>query len=125
MPLANTDIENFRYNGKAIAENDFSFLKNMNCLKVFDFPTNMFSTEQVAWIAANFPQLEGFALKAKFDCQLHDSSMNQVPGTIIVGKRKPSLIIRGNEKRIEKYVFSFEFLKEKYKGISYKVAFPD
>lgn len=125
MPLANTEIENFRYNGKGITENDFSFLENMSCLKVFDFPTNMFSTEQVAWIVANFPQIEGFALKAKCDCKLYDSSMNQVSGAIIVGKRKPSLIIRGNEKRIEKYILSFEALKEKYKGIPYKVAFPD
>lgn len=125
MPLGNTGIEKFKFYGKTIVENDFSFLATMNCLKVFDFPTNMLSTEQVAWIAANFPHIEGFALKAKQDCNLYDSSMNQVPGTIIVGKRKPSLIIQGNEKRIEKYVLSFESLKQKYKNIPYKIAFPD
>ena len=97
----------------------------MNCLKVFDFPTNMLSTEQVAWIAANFPHLEGYSLEAKRDCKLYDSSMNLVPGTIIVGKRKPSFIIRGNEKRIEKYMALFESLKQKYKSIPYKAAFPD
>lgn len=85
----------------------------------------MLSTEQVAWIVANFPNLEGFALKAKIDCELYDSSMNEVPGALIVGKRKPSLVIRGNEKRIEKYVYTFEALKQKYKGISYKSAFTD
>lgn len=125
MPLANTNIEKLMFYGKAIVENDFSFLATMNCLKVFDFPTNMLSTEQVAWIVANFPHIEGFALKAKQECDLYDSSMNIVPGTIIVGKRKPSLIIEGNEKRIEKYVLSFESLKQKYKNIPYKVAFPD
>ena len=125
MPLENTGIEKFQFYGKAIVENDFSFLGTMNCLKVFDFPTNMLSTEQVAWIAANFPHLEGYSLEAKRDCKLYDSSMNLVPGTIIVGKRKPSFIIRGNEKRIEKYMALFESLKQKYKSIPYKAAFPD
>ena len=125
MPLENTGIEKFVFCGKTIVENDFSFLATMNCLKVFDFPINMLSTEQVAWIAANFPHIEGYALGAKRDCELYDSSMNLVPGTIIVGKRKPSFIIRGNEKRIEKYMASFESLKQKYKNIPYKVAFPD
>lgn len=125
MPLENTGIEKFVFCGKTIVENDFSFLATMNCLKVFDFPINMLSTEQVAWIAANFPHIEGYALEAKRDCELYDSSMNLVPGTIIVGKRKPSFIIRGNEKRIEKYMASFESLKQKYKNIPYKVAFTD
>ena len=125
MPLENTGIEKFVFCGKTIVENDFSFLATMNCLKVFDFPINMLSTEQVAWIAANFPHIEGYALGAKRDCELYDSSMNLVPGTIIVGKRKPSFIIRGNEKRIEKYMASFESLKQIYKNIPYKVAFPD
>ncbi len=125
MPLENTGIEKFKFYGKTIVKNDFSFLATMNCLKVFDFPTNMLSTEQVAWITTNFPHIEGFALKAKHDCNLYDSSMNQVPGTIIVGKRKPSFIIQGNEKRIERYVLSFQSLKQKYKNVPYKVAFPD
>lgn len=125
MPLENTNIERLGFYGKTVVENDLSFLATMQCLKVFDFPTNIFSTEQVAWITANFPHIEGFALKAKRDCSLLDSSMHPVPGVIIIGKRKPSFIIQGNEKRIEKYVLSFETLKEKYKNTPYKTAFPD
>lgn len=123
MPLAHTRIEKLMFYGKSITENDYSFLADMPNLKEFDFPTNMLTTEQVAWIAANFPKLQGFALKAKRDCEMYDSSMKEVPGTLIVGKRKPSLIIQGNEKRIEKYIQSFESLKQKYKGVPYKTAF--
>ena len=94
-------------------------------LKQFDFATNMLTAEQEAWIVANFPNLDGFALKAKLDCDLYDSSMNKVSGTLIVGKRKPSMIIQGNEKRIQRYVENFELLKQKYKGIPYKQAFMD
>lgn len=123
MPLANTGIEKFMFYGKSIIENDYSFLADMPNLKQFNFPTNMLTTEQVAWIVANFPDLDGFSLKAKRDCDWHDSSMNKVPGTLIVGKRKPLMITQGNEKRIERYVENFELLKQKYKGIPYKQAF--
>jgi len=124
-PLANTNIEKLMFCGKAIADNDYSFLADMPGLKQFDFPTNMLTTEQVAWICANFPDLEGYALKANVSCTLFDSSMHRVPGVVIVGKRKPSLIIEGNEKRIEKYTQNFEKLKKKYFGIPYKSAFAD
>lgn len=124
-PLAHSSVEQLSFYGKAITENDYSFLTDMPNLKQFDFPTNMLSTEQVAWIVANFPNFDGFALKAKRDCELYDSSMNLVPGTLIVGKRKPSLIVQGNEEKIEKYVQNFELLKQKYKGVSYKSAFTD
>ena len=126
MPLANTKIEKFSFTGRAIEDNDLSFIESMTNFKVFDFSTNTFTTEQVAWIVANFPQVKGFALKAKQDCELFESNANlvNVPGTIIVGKRKPALIIKGNEAKIQKYVESFEKLKEKYKGMPYHVAFP-
>ena len=92
----------------------------------FDFATNVFTTEQVAWIAANCPLAEGYALKAKVDCMLIDSNEHlvNVPKSIIVGKRKPVLKVKGNEERIKKYVDSFEKIKKKYKGMPYKVAFP-
>lgn len=125
MPLAHTNIEKFMFCGKSIADNDYSFLADMPNLKQFDFPTNMLTTEQVAWIVANFPELEGFALNAKRDCTLMNSEYKDVPGVLIVGKRKPALIVEGNEKRIAKYEQNFEQLKKKYAGIPYKVAFAD
>lgn len=126
MPLSNSKIERLSFTGRAIGDNDFSFLETLPELKVFDFATNVFTTEQVAWIAANCPLAEGYALKAKVDCMLPDSNKHlvDVPKSIIVGKRKPVLKVNGNEEKIQKYVDSFEKLKKKYKGMSYKVAFP-
>ena len=121
LPLAGSGLERLSFTGKSIADNDFSFLADMPKLKEFDFPTNMLSTERVAWIAANFPDLKGYALRPTVDV----TSLEDVTETIIVGKRKPLLKRQGNEKRIEKYVRTFEALKRKYKGVSYKIAFPD
>lgn len=125
MPLSNSKIEKLTFSGRAISDNDFSFLETLPQLKVFDFATNVFTTEQVAWICANCPLAEGYALKAKVDCMLLDSNehMVNVPKSIIVGKRKPVLKVKGNEERIKKYVDSFEKLKKKYKGVPYKIAF--
>ncbi|MBQ8782575.1 MAG: hypothetical protein IJZ57_02240 [Clostridia bacterium] len=125
MPLAHTNIENFMFCGKSIIENDFSFLGGMPNIKQFDFPANMLTTEQVAWIVSNFPHLQGFALKPIIDSELYNSSMELVPAAGVVGKRKPTLIVEGNEKRIEKYVRNFEELKKKYVGVPYKTAFPE
>lgn len=125
MPLAHSSVENFAFMGKAIKDCDLSFLADMPHLKAFHFASNLYSTEQVAWIVANFPEVKGNSLMAKRDCELCDSDMNDVPGVIIVGKRKPALIVKGNEKRINKYVNDFEALKEKYRGVPYKEAFAE
>ena len=126
LPFANTKIAHLDFHGRAIKDNDLSFLESMPCLETFDFATNLFTTEQVAWIVANFPHVEGFALKAKHDCKLIESNEHpvNVPGTIIVGKRKPALIVKGNEAKIEKYVRRFEQLKDRYRGLTYREAFP-
>ena len=126
MPLENTKIERLSFTGRAIEDNDLSFLETLSKLQKFDFPLNMFTTEQVAWIVANYPHVEGYALKAKHDCMLLDSNENKVlvPHAMIVGKRKPALKVEGNEERIQKYLDSFEKLKNKYKGVPYKMAFP-
>lgn len=118
MPLAGTQIEHLRFSGKAIEDNDLSFLNDMKSLKSFDFATNLFTTEQVAWIVANFPQLEGFALRAKRDTTMFDweTKRDDIPAALIVGKRKPMLKVSGNEVKIQKYVANFEALVEKYKG---------
>lgn len=125
MPLSGMKIERLTFTGRAIADNDLSFVERLPHLKVFDFATNLFTTEQVAWIAANFPQLEGYALRPARDCMVFESNENlvDVPAVMIVGKKKPTLKIKGNEAKIEQYIQIFEALKRKYEGISYRNAF--
>lgn len=123
LPFSGTAVEKLSFSGRAIKDNDLSFLDKMPALREFDFPTNLYTTAQVAWIAANFPELEGFALGAKVDITAPGS--DEDPEVIIVGKGKPHLIVRGNEKRIGKYEAEFEALKERYRGVPYHTAFLD
>ncbi len=126
LPLADTKIEHLSFTGKKIADNNYSFLESMPELRSFDFPLNFLTTEQVAWIVSNYPHLKGYALCAKVDFELYKSNSDPqlVPGAIIVGKRKPSLKVEGNEQRIQKYIDHFEVLKAQYKGLKYYEAFP-
>ncbi len=124
MPLARTGVKRLCFSGKSVKDDDYSFLETMPNLKSFEFALDFLTTEQVAWMVANFPKLNGRSLRAKEDTDLYiDDSCNTVPGTFIVGKRKPSLVYKGNEAKIAKYVMAFENLKCKYKGLAYAEAF--
>jgi|LSQX01.1.fsa_nt_gb hypothetical protein len=117
--LAGTKIKQLSFSGKKIEDDDLSYLSEMKCLETFDFPLNLYTTEQVAWVVANFPQIKGYALRAVHESQGYDGT-NHV---MVIGKRKPSFELAGNENRVRKYVDNFQALIEKYKGKTYSQAF--
>ena len=127
MPLAHTGVTHLCFGAKKIRDGSLAFLEEMPQLKVFDFSLNQFTTEQVAWAVANFPELQGFALCAKLDDPIcsawSDGEWVTTPGAYITGKRKPTLTYEKDAVRIQKYVDQFEALKEKYRGVSYRDAF--
>lgn len=53
--LRGTKIKRLCFSGKKIEDMDLSAIPEMKELEIFDFPTNLFSTEQVAWLKANCP----------------------------------------------------------------------
>ena len=120
--FADTSVEYLIFSGKKIEDDDLSFLENMPSLKEFNFPTNHYSTEKVAWIVANFPNLKGYALKSmiEFDVREGKEVWQEV---LIIGKRKPYLKVYGNEDRIKRYDDKFNSLVEGYRGMSYEQAF--
>lgn len=115
-PFAGTKVKRLSFSGKGIGDGDLSFLLEMPELEVFDCPTNLFATEQIAWIVANCPDLKGYALAPYVEY----GSCNEETGVIIVGKRKPAIVPRaGNEKKIQKYTDAFQEMVKKYKGIPF------
>ena len=119
-PLADMDLEYLMWSGKHIFDQDLSFLPTLKRLKVFDCATNAFTTEQMAWVAANCPGVEGYALKA-----YQESELSGGKTAFIIGKRKPALLIEGNEERIRRYEERFEMLKQQMAGVPYREAFPE
>ena len=116
-PFINTRIRRIDFHGKKIRDMDISFIPNMQHLEVFNFPSNHFTTEQVAWLVAKCPNLNGRFLKSHTECMCWNDETNKqdIPGVIIVGKRKPMLAIEGNETRIANYIAKFEKLVEQYR----------
>ena len=102
--------------GIADADGNMSFFEQLPRPEQFTCPLNLLETEKFAWIKANCPDLKGRALQAYE--MLSD-------GTVcIIGKRKPCFKAEGNEKRLEKYVNSFNRLTEQYRGKPFHSLFP-
>lgn len=126
-PLAHTGVTHLMFGAKRITDGSLEFLESMPNLEVFEFPLRQFTTEQVAWAVANFPNLNGYGLCAKRDGTVYKNRPNneclELAGAYIVGKRKPALAYEKDAARIQKYVDQFEVLKEKYRGVPYKEIF--
>jgi hypothetical protein len=119
MPLVGSSISHLIFDGRKIVDDDLSFLDGMINLKRFDFPSNLYTTEQVAWIAANYPKLDGSYI---IPYSIYDGFGSE-KRVIITGKGKPSFDYKGNDERLLKCEARFNELKTRYKGIPYRVAF--
>ena len=108
-----TDIRRLGFSGKAIRDMDLSFLREMPALEMFDFAPNFLTTEQVAWIVGNCPHLKGQSLAPVIGAAQHGKD---APAVMVVGKRKPTLPVEGNEQRIQRYIQRFEAAVEQYRG---------
>ena len=113
-PLADTNIRRLSFSGKTIRDMDISFIPQMKALEVFDFPANLFAMEEVAWLAGKCPDLEGYALRPYIETTVYNPETNKadIPGVLLVGKRKPMIAVAGNEKRIANHVTKFNKIAE-------------
>ena len=86
-------------------------------LKEFYYPSNKFSTEKYAWLAA---RTKG-KIKSNVTVAYRDLgegalglSQGENPNVLVTGKRKPFLDKNKNKERFEKYVNQFELLVSQY-----------
>ena len=86
------------------------FLKKANQLEQFHFDAGMLTTEEIAWIVANYPHLTGQSLCAY---NTEDAILNDVR---VCGFRKPGLDLPQHQKRLNKYIADFDALVEKYRN---------
>ncbi len=107
-------LEKIHYTAKVSYEDVYAFLQ-IKRLKQLDFPPNMYKVDFLAWIAANYPNVEGASL-----CPFR--IYHEKTGTIC-GKHKPFIKDADSEKdkkRMENASSNFEKLKQKYQGISFE-----
>jgi hypothetical protein len=110
--LINIGLIGFSFGGKAIENNDIMVFSKIPTLKYVDFPSNMFTTEDIAKLVAECPYLEGYSLKPCITFNRDDTTLKDV---LICGKRKPFLSSVADTVKIEKYVSEFNNLVDYYK----------
>lgn len=118
-PLSKTKLKYLRFNAKKIIDNDITAIGNITTLEELQFPTNLFETEQIAWLTAKLEKVKSSSLgpyhKIDKPIEWKSSSGVKMKDTFIHGKGKPFLDSNIDEKRINKYVQEFEQMADKYK----------
>ena len=116
-PLASLDcfagmpaLEHLRLVSLRLIDHGLGALRALPSLTRFDFDAGMFKTEEIAWMVAHYPELEGTALCAynKEDAILTDVR--------VCGFRKPGLNLPSQQERLDKYVAAFNTLVERYRS---------
>lgn len=102
-------LKNLWLNNVRLKDRNLSALSQIPQLKRFDFDAGMFTTEEIAWIVAKYPDLEGKCLCAY---NKEDALLNDVR---VCGFRKPGLDLPEHQKRLDKYIAQFDALVEKYR----------
>jgi hypothetical protein len=114
-PLENSRLKEFSFSGKSIKTEDISIYTKMPELEVLDFRSNLYTTEQLAWLVAKLPNVNGFSLRPYIEFDRNSSDMSK--DVLICGKRKPFLSSIEDTQKIKAYVDKFEKLVAQYRNV--------
>ena len=102
-------LERVYFRNIKLENRDSSVLDSVPNLRRFDFPAGMFTTEEIAYMCAKYPHIEGNSMGAY---NTEDAILNDVR---VCGYRKPGLDLPKGQARLDKYIKEFDALVEKYK----------
>jgi hypothetical protein len=108
-----TSLKNLSFTAKKILDGRIEPLASLNKLEKLSFPSNLFTTEQVAWLKAHLPQTLKLEPYWKLDRPILLSGKRK--NTFITGKRKPFLAQVEDKARIRKYVQKFNDMHQWYR----------
>lgn len=101
-------LERLDLNNIILEDHDTSVLTTLPNLSVFHFDAGMLTTEEIALICVQFPQLFGQSLGAyTFDDVGAEGDVR------ICGFRKPSLTLPADRKKLNMYIDSFNKIKDR------------
>lgn len=115
-PLAGlSGLKALAFNAKAIADGRLTPLAALTGLDELDFPTNLFRTEQLAWLRARLPaSVNATVLQAcrplRQALKLRGKSLD----VLLCGKGKPFLSSTDDAARIARHAAEFEALVQRY-----------
>lgn len=103
-------IREIRLQDIRLMDTHLDFLATVPTLEVFDFEANMFSTEEIAWMAAKYPHIGGMFLRA-YGPAFHGATI----WVRVSGKRKPELHLPDDQQKLDRYIADFNALVDKYR----------
>jgi hypothetical protein len=108
-------LKTLSFSAKKVLDNRIQPVAKLKNLESLEFPANMFSTEQVAWLKAHLPPtVKSRVLHPYWQIEEALEISGKQKNTFIVGKRKPFLDSVRDKKRVEKYVEQFNAMYQWY-----------
>jgi hypothetical protein len=108
-------LKSLIFSAKKIEDNDITPLSKICSLERLEFPTNLFTTEQVAWLTANTKNVNSSVLAPYLKVKYPNEYSENKEDVIVIGKRKPFLNSLKDRTRLDKYEKDFWGLVEKYR----------
>ena len=109
-------LKTLSFSAKKIEDKSLSAIAHIPNLVEVDFPINLFTTEQVAWLTARIgDKVKSSILKPTIASSHPYESNGKVIDTYIIGKRKPSLDSNKDKVRIDKYIANFETIVDRFR----------
>jgi hypothetical protein len=101
-------LRHLSFSAKKILDGGIEPLAHLKNLEQLSFPSNMFTTKQVAWLKAHLPDsITSKMLNAYWTLEKPLSFSGKNKDTVIVGKGKPILDSVQDKARIKKHVEAF------------------
>ena len=118
-PLAGLgQLRDLNFSAKRILDGRIQPLASLTKLETLSFPTNLFTTEQCAWLRARLPNsATGRVLEPLMKL---DKPLVSGKDTLVIGKRKPWLNSATDRERIAGYEARFWQLVEEFRDSSSK-----
>lgn len=108
-------LKSLIFSAKKIEDNDIKPLSQICSLEKLEFPTNLFTTEQVAWLTANTNNVNSSVLAPYLKLKHPLDYSEKKEDALVIGKRKPFINSIKDKKRLERYEKNFWDLVEKYR----------
>lgn len=102
-----TGLRSLTFSAKRIDDDRVEPLAELTQLDELEFPTSMFTTRQVAWLRARFPETFRSRVLAPIVHFEPSPDSEDTTDTLLVGKRKPFLNSVTHAARISKHVNEF------------------
>lgn len=108
-PIAHlSNLQSLVFTAKKIEDERVDPLANLKKLRHISFPTNLFTTEQVAWLKARLPQdVQSKMLAPFWTIEKPIEMSGKKKNTFVIGKRKPFLDSEVDKARVKKYEMEF------------------